>query len=121
MKMVIGLVSPGKLSELSKHMESCGFSGMTISNVTVPLEGHGGAAVNANSNGAFSYKPMIRFEIALENKNAHALVQGLLGNNVIDANAHGLYVFDLNESIRISNGQWSKRQDARSQIQADSI
>lgn len=104
MKMLIGLISPGKLSELSKHMEGHGSCGMTLSEVKFPVEDDRRAMNGARGNRISDYKSMIRFEIAIQDEKADGLVQSLLGNNIVDSNTDCVYICDLSYGVRVKTG-----------------
>ena len=102
--MLIGLISPSKLSELSNHVEGYGSCGMTLSEVKFPIEDDRSAMNGARGNKISNYKPMIRFEIAIQDEKADGLVQRLLGNNIIDSNTDCVYIYDLSYGVRVKTG-----------------
>jgi len=106
MKMIMAIIKPSKLDQVKDALSDLGQGGMTVTEVRGYGRQKGQTAIYRGAEYAVFFIPKIKIEIAVDENTADRAIEAIAKAAYTGTIGDGkIFVFDLNESIRIRTGE----------------
>jgi len=106
MKLIMAIIKPPKLEAVKDALSELGQSGMTVTEVRGYGRQRGQTAIYRGAEYAVSFIPKIKIEVAVDDGDVERVLETITKTaetgNIGDGK---IFVFDLEESIRIRTGE----------------
>jgi len=109
MKKIEAIIKPFKMDEVKKTLNEAGVTGMTVSEVKGFGRQKGHSEVYRGAEYVIDFIPKVKIEVAVPAEMVHAVVERILTAARTGKIGDGkIFVFDLEEVIRIRTGERGK-------------